>query len=232
MAIIPGSAKVLNQYENVNTTYGGSKAMKAQSKWYTMDDVIETINANQPYKVFTALVSQTGDTNPNNLSAGPVQEGVTYRLSGVSSASDFSNVGGPGTGEAIDDTYFIATSTATPNDYGGGLLIYDSAAPVAIILENTIGNIWIEYSSSGVYSIKSNDLFTLDKTFINGTSLANYSVFNQLVTVVSGEDPGFRGYFFNQDNSEEIILNTLKNSTQFDYDIITNPTCIEIRVYN
>lgn len=43
MAIIPGSAKVLNQYENVNTTYGGSKAMKAQSKWYTMDDVIETI---------------------------------------------------------------------------------------------------------------------------------------------------------------------------------------------
>jgi hypothetical protein len=45
MAIIPGSAKVLNQYENVNTTYGGSKAMKAQSKWYTMDDVIETIEA-------------------------------------------------------------------------------------------------------------------------------------------------------------------------------------------
>ena len=40
MAIIPGSAKVLNQYENVNTTYGGSKAMKAQSKWYTMDDII------------------------------------------------------------------------------------------------------------------------------------------------------------------------------------------------
>jgi hypothetical protein len=45
MAIIPGSAKVLNQYENVNTTYGGSKAMKAQSRWYTMDDVIETIEA-------------------------------------------------------------------------------------------------------------------------------------------------------------------------------------------
>mgnify|MGYP006921285998 CR=1 FL=1 len=48
MAIIPGTAKVLNQYENVNTTYGGSKAMKAQSKWYTMDDVLETVEANIP----------------------------------------------------------------------------------------------------------------------------------------------------------------------------------------
>lgn len=48
MAIIPSTAKVLNQYENVNTTYGGSKAMKAQSKWYTMDDVIETVEANIP----------------------------------------------------------------------------------------------------------------------------------------------------------------------------------------
>lgn len=44
MAIIPGSAKVLNQYNNVNTTYGGSAAMKSQSKWYTMDDVADTIN--------------------------------------------------------------------------------------------------------------------------------------------------------------------------------------------
>lgn len=43
MAIIPSTAKVLNQYENVNTTYGGSKAMKAQSKWYTMQDIIDTV---------------------------------------------------------------------------------------------------------------------------------------------------------------------------------------------
>lgn len=56
MAIIPGSAKVLNQYENVNTTYGGSKAMRAQSKWYTMDDVIETINAQPINTQATATV--------------------------------------------------------------------------------------------------------------------------------------------------------------------------------
>jgi hypothetical protein len=56
MAIIPGSAKVLNQYANVNTTYGGSSAMKAQSKWYTMDDVIETINAQPVITQATATV--------------------------------------------------------------------------------------------------------------------------------------------------------------------------------
>lgn len=59
MAIIPGTAKVLNQYENVNTTYGGSKAMKAQSKWYTMDDVLETVEANIP----GGGISGSGTTN-------------------------------------------------------------------------------------------------------------------------------------------------------------------------
>ena len=230
MAIIPGSAKVLNQYENVNTTYGGSKAMKAQSKWYTMDDVIETINSNKPYKVFTALVSQTGSDNPLNIGAeSPMLLGVTYIINDNSNAVDLTVFGAPNSNVG---TSFICTTAGTlPNDPGLALS-YNGGAPVATVLENTIGNIFFEYTAEGIYSIKSDYLFTLDKTFINGTSLANYSVFNQFVDVGGGTNPGFRGYYFNQDTTEAVILNTLKGAADFEDDIINNPVGIEIRVYN
>ncbi len=268
MAIIPSTAKVLNQYENVNTTYGGSKAMKAQSKWYTMGDVLETVEANipgggvteiiagdgisvdegtgvvtitntvepyvAPYTVFTALVSQVGDSSSNSLSAGPVQEGVTYRLTGVSIASDFSNVGGPGAGEAVDDTYFIATNNETPLDYGGGALAYDSGAPIVTVLENTIGNIWFEYGNDGRYYISSDDLFTQGRTFINGTSFINYSTFNVLLDLSSFGANLKRGYFFEIPSGveDQISLYTLKDVATPGNGIIENPICIEIRVYN
>jgi hypothetical protein len=236
MAIIPSTAKVLNQYENVNTTYGGSKAMKAQSKWYTMQDVEDTINANKPYKVFTALVSQVGEDNNQTVYVGTdygpnqLTIGITYTIAG-NDTTDFTNVGAPNNEVG---TSFIATGTNpnNQNDNGQTYLDYNTGAPVATVLENTIGNIFFEYGAEGIYSIKSDNLFTLDKTFINGTSLANYSVFNQLVVVDDGTNPGFRGYYFNQDDAEAVILNTLKEDGIFDDDIINNPICIEIRVYN
>ena len=230
MAIIPGSAKVLNQYENVNTTYGGSKAMKAQSKWYTMQDIEDTINANLPYKVFTALVSQAGVDTPASAGAeSPMVLGRTYLIDDNSNDSDLTVFGAPNSNSG---TYFICTTAGTlPND-PGLLLLYNGGAPVATVLENTIGNIFFEYTAEGIYSIKSDFLFTLDKTFINGTSLANYSVFNQFVVVNDGTNPGFRGYYFNQDSAEAVILKTLKNVGEFDDDMLENPVCIEIRVYN
>ncbi len=230
MAIIPSTAKVLNQYENVNTTYGGSKAMKAQSKWYTMQDIEDTINASKPYKVFTALVSQAGgDTQATVGAEGLMVLGITYLIDDNSNDADLTVFGAPNSNVG---TSFICTTAGTlPND-PGILLIYNNGAPVATILENTIGNIFFEYTGEGKYSIKSNNLFTLDKTFINGTSLANYSVFNQFVVVGDGTNPGFRGYYFNQDSAEAVILNTLKGAGDFDEDIINNPICIEIRVYN
>jgi hypothetical protein len=39
-----------------------------------------------------------------------------------------------------------------------------TSAPVATVLENTIGNIWFTYIGNGNYSINSNGLFTQNKT--------------------------------------------------------------------
>lgn len=171
MAIIPGTAKVLNQYENVNTTYGGSKAMKAQSKWYTMQDIEDTINASKPYKVFTALLTQSGsDGVTQGISSSPLIIGATYSIEdNGGSGWDFTNVGAPNNDVG---TYFIATGE-NPNSWGiDGQLGYTPGAPVATVLENTIGNIWFTYEGVNQFKAKSNDLFTEDKTilFIQGSN--------------------------------------------------------------
>lgn len=43
MAIIPDGEKVLMTSADVNTTYGGSAALKELNKWYTIEDIAETI---------------------------------------------------------------------------------------------------------------------------------------------------------------------------------------------
>jgi hypothetical protein len=86
MAIIPADEKVFMVDKRTNTTYGGSKALQDMQQWYTMQDVSDSI---QPYKVFTALLTQTGTDAPvatilqNTLGGTPVwsRSGVgTYAI--------------------------------------------------------------------------------------------------------------------------------------------------------
>lgn len=116
------------------------------------------------YKVFTALLTQSGADNPNVLSNSDLTKGVTYQIkTGSSGSYDFTNVGAPNNDI---NTYFVATGT-TPNDWDGAFLNYNTAAPTVIVLENTIGNIWFEYSEDGLYLCKSFSLFTPNKTIID-----------------------------------------------------------------
>ena len=215
MSIIPGSAKVLNQYENVNTTYGGSKAMKAQSKWYTMQDIEDTINANKPYKVFTALLTQAGDSDGQSITSGAVEKGVTYKIKDDGGSGwDFTNVGAPNNDI---DTYFIATENASPNSWGsGGRLDYDLGAPVATVLENTMGNIYMFYGSEvGEYRIEWNFPFNQERTWVTTTPAEATS--NLLISALRKDDEAI------------VVLTTLDGAPSDD---ILSYTPIEIRVYN
>ena len=227
MTIIPSDEKVFMVSKSTNTIYSGSAALKAMQQWYTMEDVTNTV---RPYKVFTALVKQEGDNNPNNIGAdGPVTLDITYYISDNSNDADLTVFGAPNSN--IGTSFICTTAGTLPND-PGVLLTYNTATPVVTVLENTIGNIWFGFYTDGGYTINSDDLFTSLKTFINGAMLGHdYSISNILVQS-SGVSTDI-AYFFKY---AESVTNTIELNTTIEgslrSSVIVTPICIEIRVYN
>jgi hypothetical protein len=99
-----------------------------------------------------------------------------------------------------------------------------------VVLENTIGIVSWTYDGTGFYSLNSDDLFTDDKTFINGANFTT-PTFNFLINDDGTGLVNQRGYFFIKNSSSKIILKT-SEAEVLTNDIISNPICIEIRVYN
>lgn len=209
MAIIPANEKAFMVTNGTNTTYGGSAALKAMQQWYTMQDISDSI---QPYQVFTALLTQSGGDDVSGIYEGLLTVGQTYTILDMSNGS-FTGVGAPNNNVG---TSFIATGT-TPNwgtDSGTGVS-YNNGAPVATVLENTIGNVWFTYFTQGMYTMNSNSLFTSNKTigFAGGQQFGN-----------SSGDPVYGMY---QNNVNEIGIDTPSGNDGY-----LNGAPIEIRVYN
>jgi len=133
----------------------------------TVQDLAAQIAPQPTYKVYTALLTQSGGSFVEGQDSGSLIIGVTYQFTNPSPGIDFSNVGAPNNNLG----YFVATGT-TPNSWGanegGGdtIVVYNTGAPVVTVLENTIGDIWFQYNSTGNYSIlTTNSLFTANKTY-------------------------------------------------------------------
>ena len=184
----------------------------------------QTINGEpilRPYKVYTALLTQSGGDDPQGFGEGTnLVIGVTYRISDTGgTGGDWTNVGAPNNNE---NTYFVATGI-TPNSWGdGGILAYNTGAPVITVLENTIGNVWFEWGSApppiggyGQYLVKSNGLFTVNKTIV----FCNAFIQSIVSTFVNS----------NIIDINDIIITT--GNLSLANDILYN-TPIEIRVYN
>ena len=174
------------------------------------------------YKVYTALLTQSGGDDPQSIDTGALTIGVTYYINNDSPGMDFTNVGAPNNIAGVS-TYFVATGT-TPNSWGAGegtmngTLTFNTGAPVVTVLENTIGNIWFTYNDVGNYRIFSDGLFTENKTtfsiILMGDELSN----------------GYlcKGYI-GEPNSCSIVTGDILTP----YDSVLNwKTPIEIRVYN
>ena len=181
----------------------------------SVEDFAAQIAPQPAYKVYTALLTQSGGPSNEGLNSGELTIGVTYTINTYSEGDDFTNVGAPSN---TNEVSFVATGT-TPNTWNGGTtLVYNTGAPVVTVLENTIGNIWFTYSDAGIYKVDSSGLFTDGKTFIvvvaglNGRS-------DILVTYITNTDSNIIL------NSYRVLANTLVD------DALLN-TSIEIRVYN
>ena len=176
----------------------------------------QTINGqaiDPKYKVYTALLTQSGGDNVQVINSGDLTIGVTYKINVVDTDGDFTNVGAPNNDA---ETYFVATG-ATPNSWGtNGELKYNNGAPVVTVLENTIGNIWFSYRNQGEYFVNSIDLFTTDKTAISIDTYGQNGVF---ISTIS----------YGQLTISEFIIFTYKDGPT---DGILYKNTLEIRVYN
>tara|TARA_R110000868_G_scaffold36571_3_gene129755 strand:- start:2634 stop:3185 length:552 start_codon:yes stop_codon:yes gene_type:complete len=166
-----------------------------------------------PYKVFTGLVTQSGGDDPQTITSGDLTIGVTYMMDGITLTTDFTNVGAPYNANGV---YFVATGT-TPNNWGVADLNYNTGSPTVTVLENTIGNVWFQYYDVGVYGINSNDLFSLNKTFILSGNLGD-------------DNSSIYRIYINPNGLNSININTYFEGNISDYVLFNTP--IEIRVYN
>lgn len=168
------------------------------------------------YKVFTALVTQSGTSSFDIVVNSPTTIGVTYTITGAGEGNDWTVVGAPNNNIG---TKFIATGT---NPIWGidGELVFDYGAPVVTVLENTIGNVWFEYAGIGEYRLNSNNLFTDGKTTITGSFYYDGST-NSIVT--------FSSKYANNSESS-ILLETFAGLAQVNGKLDHTP--LEIRVYN
>jgi hypothetical protein len=194
------------------------KTKKGYREWLNLDQFVESKIPSPTYKVFTALLTQSGGGNPQNLTeGGSLIIGVTYVIDDDGGNGwDFTNVGAPNNDLF---TSFIATGT-TPNSWGtSGMLAYNIGAPVATVLENTIGNIWFTYEGEGEYYINSEGLFDINKIYNSVTN--NIDMYNF---------GSFKSITINPLSISRLFLATGDVDAYYN-DIMSNVP-IEIRVYN
>jgi len=178
------------------------------------DNTIQTTADSRPYKVYTALLTQTGTSSVQSISTGDLTVGVTYTI-GIGSFFDFTNVGAP---DNNTGTIFVATAT-TPTSWGSVSLTYDTGAPITTVLENTLDyNPTFTREGAGIYRVYG--------TFTNRKTIA--SIPNNVVS--SGIMPVL--FYNGLPNYIVIGLRNVDNSF-FDDEINTNSNFyIEIKVYN
>jgi hypothetical protein len=185
-----------------------------------------TLPPEPPYKVYTALLTQSGGNDEQVISTGTLTIGVSYMINiepGDSVGFDFTNVGASNNNQG---TYFVATGT-TPNSWGAeegnvDILDYNTGAPVVTVLENTIGNIWFTYDSMGTFVINSDGLFTQYKTYIT-PQICGEDQFAPLIGVVKYDT-----------NSQVYLFAMSSNGAPYDGPISPSfglYSSIEIRVY-
>jgi hypothetical protein len=181
-------------------------------------DVVITGTTNtRPYKVFTALLTQSGGDGPSEEYQGDeIYSGITYYIFTNDDNFDLVQYGAPNSNVG---TYFVCNQNATlPLDINIQLN-YNTGAPVVTVLENTIGNIWFDYIDVGYYRVDSDNLFITNKTTLSISNSREVNSDLPTTNILIG---------FGETSLDFICLLSDGSSTN---DTLTY-TLMEIRVYN
>ena len=214
MPTVPLDQKFHTIAANVATKERGSALVNSQKEIFTMQDVVNTV---RPYKVFTALLTQMGgDTPIVTLGDETIYEKVTYTIISLSPGDNLIPYGAPDNNVG---TSFICNQEIS-NGWGNPAseLSSNEGAPVATVLENTIGNIWFSYDSIGNYIVEGN--FPINKTYAILSNIGQIPGDNISITsYISGNALYLSTYSLSFDGTSEYADNILST------------TPIEIRVY-
>lgn len=165
------------------------------------------------YKVYTALLTQSGGDNILYQNDGSLFIGVTYVINDNGQTGDWTNVGAPNNNIG---TQFTATGT-TPNSWGvNSELQYNSGAPVVKVLENTIDDqIYWTYYGEGTYIGHS------DRGFFNGDVGITFGQTNTNIAITKMYCP----------SNQEVWIEVFYEKDLYNDDLLSN-TMIEIKAYN
>jgi hypothetical protein len=155
-----------------------------------INDIVTEVNS-KPYKVFTALLTQSGGDDPRYMQGdgggdiSSATKGTTVQIFANLNNINYSSIGAPNSNVG---TYFILTQDITLSNLDNETVFaINTGAPVATILENTIGNVWFTYVDIGYYVVNSDGLFTTNKSIgicmpnqyvESPTDLYNYQILN------------------------------------------------------
>jgi hypothetical protein len=135
----------------------------------SVEDLVTQITPTPSYKVFTALLTQSGGDDLKFMQGdgggdiSSATKGTTVQIFANINNINYSSIGAPNSNVG---TYFILTQDITLSNLDNDTIFsLNIGAPVATVLENTIGNIWFTYNDVGNYSANSDGLFTADKTY-------------------------------------------------------------------
>jgi hypothetical protein len=185
-------------------------------------DLLVSGNGASAYKVYTALLTQSGGSNGVNQTSGTFTVGVTYGIDAYNAGDDFSNIGGPAAGlqGQWDGFSFVATGTTALVYSNSSSIDHNEGAPVVTVLENTIGNIFWTYAITGSYvGYLPDTLLTEGKQIILSIP---YSFNNGTVAYYMAMG--------NNDVDGEVGISTSDGTSLADVGFNNFP--IEIRVYN
>lgn len=216
MGKISSYIKASSPISGADKLIGTDSANNNETKNFTVQEIADFVGLG-PYKVYTALLTQNGGDNVQQIDGGELTIGVTYNIDSYGDG-DFTNVGAPNNNVG---TKFVATGT-TPI-WGGSALSYNTGAPVVTVLENTIGNVWFTYDVQGQYKINTDlAIFDVNKTVvITSPFYSNANGIDQFITAD-----------FNIYGPDAILIYTKRWTDQNNLNDSLYNTPIEIRVYN
>jgi hypothetical protein len=184
---------------------------------------VVTVGDLRGYKVYTALLTQSGGDDPDSLFGGQgsiLDFGQTYFIASNPDNYDLTIYGAANSNVG---TYFVCNDPTSP------VLVYTDSlqldvnygAPLVTVLENTIGNITWRYISEGIYKAVSTGNFTANKTVVFISSGSNYSNLPSFYPTTDTE------------NNDQLFISTaaIENPPNYNTDGSLFNTPIEIRVY-